>query len=67
MMNICAHVIDEITPSAPQTKTTLPSLPNSLSPIKRKAKSIKEDSNNQNNSTAEKEKAKTTNKGRGQS
>lgn len=45
LLNICVHVIEERVPGPPQTKPSLPSLPNapSLSPIKRKAKSLKED------------------------
>ena len=64
MLNVCAHIIDESTPSAPQSKTTLPSLPNppSLSPIKRKAKGFKEDSSTQA-SNSEKEKLKAAAKG----
>ena len=45
LLNVCAHVIDEQTPGPPPSKTSLPSLPNapSLSPIKRKAKGLKDD------------------------
>lgn len=45
LLNICVHIIEERVPGPPQTKPSLPSLPNapSLSPIKRKAKSMKED------------------------
>ena len=44
MLNVFAHVIDELVPGPPQIKTGLPSLPQapSLSPIKRKAKGEKE-------------------------
>lgn len=40
LLNVCAHVVDEVQPGPPHVKPSLPSLPNapSLSPIKRKAK-----------------------------
>jgi len=40
LLNICAHIIDEVTPGPPPTKPTLPSLPNppSLSPIRRRGR-----------------------------
>lgn len=40
VLNICAHIIEDQSPSVPQTKTALSSLPNApiLSPIKRKSK-----------------------------
>ena len=42
---MCAHVIEDQSPGPPQTKSTLPSLPTapSISPIKRKAKGIKDE------------------------
>ncbi|ELT98253.1 hypothetical protein CAPTEDRAFT_220329 [Capitella teleta] len=45
MLNLCAHVVDEVSPGPPQSKPSLPSLPNapSLSPIKRKAKGAKDE------------------------
>ncbi len=45
MLNVCAHVIDDQSPGPTPTKSTLPSLPNapSISPIKRKAKGIKDE------------------------
>ena len=64
LLNICAHIIDEQTPGPPQTKTSLPSLPNapSLSPIKRKAKAIKDEgaAAQPNVSPADKSGAKST-------
>ena len=65
MLNVCAHIIEESSPSAPQSKTTLPSLPNppSLSPIKRKAKGFKEETMAQSHSGSETDKAKAQTKG----
>ena len=48
VLNVFAHVIDEIVPGPPQMKTSLPSLPQapSLSPIKRRAKGEKDTGSN---------------------
>ena len=67
MLNICTHVIEDQSPSTPQSKT-LPSLPTapSLSPIKSKAKRVKDDVAEKINSPSEekkKEKSKDKEKG----
>ena len=69
MLNVCAHVIDDQSPVHPQTKSTLPSLPNapSISPIKRKAKGIKDDVSEKISSPSDekkKDKGKSSEKGR---
>ena len=65
MLNVFAHVIDELVPGPPQVKTSLPSLPQapSLSPIKRKARGEKESGSNpgtpnQDSKTAQKQSQK---------
>ena len=68
MLNVCAHVIDDQSLGLPQTKSTLPSLPNapSISPIKRKAKGIKDEVSEKINSPSDekkKEKGKSSEKG----
>ena len=70
MLNVCAHVIDDQSPGPPQTKSTLPSLPNapSMSPIKRKAKGIKDEVSEKINSPSDekkKDKSKSSEKGKG--
>lgn len=69
MLNICAHVIDDQTLGPTQTKATLPSLPNapSISPIKRKAKGLKDEVSEKINSPSDekkKEKSKSSEKGK---
>lgn len=68
VLNVFAHVIDELVPGPPQIKASLPSLPQapSLSPIKRKAKGEKETVSNAGTSSQDSKAAqKQSQKGQG--
>ena len=57
---MCTHVIEDLPPGPPQSKPSLPSLPNapSLSPIKRKAKGMKDDGSPSTQTGSEKQSIK---------